>query len=83
MSQDEFNFDHHGDLAEEAKPRLSRQCHLILEKLQAGPITNHELSQIALSYTRRISDLRQHGYAVEIVERNDVTGANTYALVQS
>lgn len=36
----------------------------ILERLTQGPATNHELSQISLKYTSRISDLRKAGYTI-------------------
>lgn len=49
-------------LEPEEKPRLSRQCRMILERLQLGPATNRELAELALKYTGRISDLRASGY---------------------
>ena len=60
--------------------RLSRQCAAILARLQEGPVTNRALSQLALSYTRRLSDLREAGYAVECYLKDDATGVNWYRL---
>lgn len=63
-----------------AKPRLSRQCLAVLLRLQQGPASNRELSEIALKYTGRLSELRAAGYAVEIVEQDHATGRFVYAL---
>jgi hypothetical protein len=63
------------------RPRLSRQCHAILERLQAGPATNRELAMIALKYTGRISELKQAGYRVECFEHKHATGLTRYRLV--
>jgi hypothetical protein len=62
------------------KPRLSRQCALILERLQKGSVTNFELAAMALKYTSRISDLRKAGYTIGIISRNQVTGETVYRL---
>lgn len=67
-------------LSAPATRRLSKQCCAIYERLQKGPATNSELSQIALSYTRRLSDLREHDIAVECYQRDDTTGLNWYRL---
>ena len=63
-------------------PRLSRQCRLILERLRTGPATNRELSGIALKYTGRLSELRQAGYDVRVIQRDHESGLNTYRLVE-
>jgi hypothetical protein len=60
-------------------PRLSRQCRLILERLRQGRASNVELAGIALKYTGRISDLRQHGYNVVCVV-DEGNGVNWYEL---
>lgn len=65
-----------------AVPRLSRQCRDILERLRRGPGTNTELARIALKYTSRISDLRKHGYVVEVQSHDHSTGLVVYALVE-
>lgn|GEM_PF-2515258 len=44
--------------------RLSGQNAAVLARLRAGPATNAELAGIALKYTSRVSDLRQHGYRI-------------------
>lgn len=62
------------------KPRLSRQCELILSRLREGPAKNTELVAIALKYTGRISDIRKAGYVVEVIERDYETGITLYAL---
>lgn len=70
--------DHRMD--DDHKPRLTRQCRLILERLRSGPVTNQELATIALKYTGRISDLRKSGYDVRMISQNHKTGRSTYAL---
>lgn len=60
--------------------RLSKQAKRVLDRLREGPATNSELSKIALSYTRRISDLKEAGHKVEII-RKQKNGLNTYAIV--
>jgi len=62
--------------------RLSKQCAAILERLQAGDATNHELAQIALKYTSRISDLRAAGYQIEVASRDHDSGLVWYRLVK-
>ena len=81
FSQDEVITRRGVTLSAPATRRLSRQCAAIHERLQKGPATNSELSQIALSYTRRLSDLREHGIAVECYQRDDTTGLNWYRLI--
>lgn len=66
-------------LAQERK-RLSHQCGLILGMLQGGRLTNRELSRYALKYSGRISELRQMGHDVRVVERDRKTGLTSYAL---
>lgn len=68
-------------LEESEKPRLSHQCQLILERLKTGPATNMELSEIALKYTSRISDLRKSGFKVSVKDRDHETGCVTYELL--
>lgn len=63
------------------KFRLSRQCQAILTRLEVGRASNRELSGIALKYTSRISDLRDHGWNVQMVEEDRASGLNWYALV--
>lgn len=60
--------------------RLSEQCGVILRRLEIGPVTNSELSRIALKYTSRISDLRQKGYDVRVIHRDRTCGLTTYKL---
>ena len=60
--------------------RLSKQCAAILDRLQQGPATNSELARLALSYTRRLSDLREAGYTVDCYQRDEQTGLNWYRL---
>ena len=80
FSQDEVITPRGVTLSAHATRRLSKQCAAIHARLQKGPATNSELSQIALSYTRRLSDLREHGIAVECYQRDDTTGLNWYRL---
>lgn len=79
MKQQEFDFcDHHLDNGD--KPRLTRQCRLILERLRQGTATNDELSQIARKYTGRVSDLRKSGWDIRCIRQNHKTGVSWYAL---
>lgn len=67
-------------IASEA-PRLSKQCRLILERLRtSGPATDRELSEIALKYTSRISEIRAAGHNVHVIQRNSETGLTVYKL---
>lgn len=61
-------------------PRLSRQCMAILGLLAARPQWNYELALVGLSYTRRLSDLRAHGFRVELIATGE-HGARLYGLV--
>ena len=60
------------------RPRLSRQCALILERLRQGPATNAELAGTSLKYTSRVSDLRRAGYAIDCERLKD--GLTRYTL---
>lgn len=61
-------------------PRLTGQNLKILQRLRQGQASNKELSQIALKYTSRISDLRKFGFDVVVVNRDYETGLTFYAL---
>ena len=61
--------------------RLNRQCLAILARLQSGTATNRQLSEIGLRFGARIMELRQAGYAIEIVAHDHASGLVTYALV--
>lgn len=65
---------------EQEQVRLSEQCGVILRRLECGPVTNSELSRIALKYTSRISDLRQKGYDIRVIHRDRTCGLTTYKL---
>lgn len=45
--------------------RLNTQTQEIISRLKNGPITNVELSSIALKYTSRISDARKLGLKIK------------------
>lgn len=45
--------------------RLDAQSDQILALLMRRPATNAELSEIALKYTSRVSDLRKRGYNIK------------------
>jgi hypothetical protein len=45
--------------------RLSRQCEIILHRLQQGPATSSELAALSIKYTGRISDLRKRGFNIQ------------------
>jgi hypothetical protein len=65
-----------------ARPRLSRQCRLILARLRRGPATNRELAALALKYTGRISDLRKRGHDVRLLSQDHESGVAVYGLVE-
>lgn len=52
------------NVAPEDRHRLTGQNAVILARLQQGPATNVELSDLSLKYTSRISDLRAAGYRI-------------------
>lgn len=60
--------------------RLNAQAERIFNRLEQSPATNAELSRYALSYTRRISDLREAGHVINIIDRDYTTGLVWYAL---
>ena len=72
-----------GPLMEVEAPRLNRQCMEILARLQQGRASNRELSQIALNYRARVSELRQHGITVKCVERDRQTGLSFYEIAEA
>ncbi len=76
-----FNLPPASVVTQEDQVRLSRQCQQILTRLQAGPATNAQLSEISLKYTGRISDLRAAGYTIEC--KRGEGGLNVYRLVQA
>lgn len=59
--------------------RRDGQCDKILKELQRAPCSNRELSTIALSYTKRIQELRQAGHDIQIERLGG--GLNFYHLV--
>lgn len=63
------------------RKRLSRQCDAILARLRDGDASNHTLSDIALKYTGRVSELRQAGYDIRVVARDFESGHTVYRLV--
>lgn len=48
-----------------SKKRWNAQAASILARLLMGSASNRELATMALSYTRRISDLREEGHQIE------------------
>ena len=62
------------------RPRLAGQNKRILERLKLGPATNRELAAMALKYTSRISDLRDAGYNIRVIEKLN-NGINWYKLI--
>jgi hypothetical protein len=61
-------------------PRLQRQCHDILAVLRQRDASNFELAEIARKYTGRLSEIRQAGYVVRIIDRDHTTGRCVYRL---
>ena len=64
------------------RPRLSRQCQEMLDRLRLGRASNDELARISRKYTSRTSDLRKAGYDVRCVMRDYSTGETWYELVE-
>ena len=73
MNQKEFTFD--------PPDRLTGQRAKIIERLQSGPATNAELTQIAMRFTARIHELRKCGYDIRIVRQDRDSGLVWYELV--
>ena len=73
MNQREFTFD--------PPDRLTGQRAKIIERLQSGPATNTELTQIAMRFTARIHELRKCGYDIRIVRQDRDSGLVWYELV--
>ena len=69
-------------LSDAERARLTPQCWAVLQSLRRGPAWNYELATIGLSYTRRLSDLRAHGYQVDIIQTGE-NGARLYGLIQT
>lgn len=64
-----------------ARPRLSRQCWAIVERLRRGPALNSELAAMALKYTGRLSDLRAAGFVFRTTAIDRGAGVFRYTLV--
>lgn len=64
----------------EARPRLSRQCRAIVDRLAQGPALNTELASIALKYTSRLSDIRKAGYEIRCTTIDARAGLYRYEL---
>jgi hypothetical protein len=73
MNQREFVFD--------PPDRLTGQRAKIIERLQAGPASNAELTAIAMRYSARIHELRKCGYDIRIVRQDRESGLVWYDLV--
>lgn len=67
----------------EARPRLSRQCIAILERLKEGNASGCDLLLIAHRYGARLHELRKAGYQIDIVARDVASGFTEYALVDA
>ena len=65
---------------ESARPRLSRQCVAILERLRLGPAMNTELALLALKYTSWVSDMRKAGYRIRCTAVDVPAGMFRYEL---
>lgn len=70
-------------LSRPERTRLSRQNAAILVRLEQGSATRRELTAIALNVTARVSELRRHGYNVQVVEHDHASGRTVYALVSA
>jgi hypothetical protein len=67
-------------IPEAARPRLSRQCRAIVERLRRGPATNDELSRLSRKYTSRVSDIRKAGYRIKCTALDTAAGLFRYEL---
>ncbi len=61
--------------------RWEAQTDKILTRLQQGPCSNRELAEMALSYTRRIKDLREAGHDIHLERLGG--GLNFYHLIRA
>ena len=65
--------------------RLSKQAREVYEKLQTGPLTTGELSDIACQYNARLNEIRHTlqplGLTVDLVKEGN-NGNNEYAIVE-
>jgi hypothetical protein len=61
-------------------PKLSPQCQKLYDRLRQGPMTNYEMRDELrlLSYTRRMTDLKEAGIAWQKEYRGD--GIFVYSL---
>lgn len=78
MTQLEMMFE--SKAPSEDRPRLSRQCVKILERLRQSPATNVELVHIAMNLTGRISEIRQAGFSIVGKRLHD--GVWEYRLIE-
>ena len=70
----------HRSIAKEERPRLSRQCQQILDRLRRGPAEGCELAAITHRFGGRVLELRRAGYDVRLVSRDYKTGVTLYEL---
>lgn len=63
------------------KQRLRNQCERILDRLRQGMVSNHELAEIALKYSSRISELRKQGWTIRVCARDWKSGICFYELL--
>jgi len=66
----------------DARPRLSRQCAMIVARLKRGPAFTGELAKISRKYTGRISDIRKEGIRIDATPVDRKTGVWKYELVE-
>ena len=64
----------------EEKTRTGRQCERILTLLKIAPVSNRALSQVALKYTNRVSELRKRGHIITATPKGG--GLFVYTLLE-
>lgn len=65
-----------------SKPSRISYQNAIVRLLTAGPATSQQVAEVGgLSYTRRISELREQGYSIVVTPRPGSPGVNEYHLV--
>ena len=67
-------------LADEERPRLTRQCLAVLERLRQGPATTMELIPISTRFSARLHELRKQGWIIETDRIDKASGVSLYTL---
>lgn len=68
------------NVSPEGRPRLSRQCREVLDRLREESATNAELADITHRFGGRLYDLRKAGCVIEKTFQDHRTGLVIYEL---